>query len=625
MIRQRMRSTATGDQGVAMIFVIAIGLFVTILVVAMFGNVLQNSTNSRQHRNVTSAEGAAEAGISDIFFKLSQNDPSSGQTYWSELPTQCPQSNPCPSQNLGNASYKTWVTNEVLGGNATGRLIIWSQGTYGANTRTIRETVQQSYPPAFDYSMFASKGIDIHHHNSYLSPQVQTTAIHSNGYINLDYSSEYTVNTMEAVGNITFAKGGGSTPGGNIPQTGYQWYDPLNGRCYPGGYAQSGGQCDSTQMYSGNSLVTGTVEAGSVTLPLRGQINKLTNTIPMGNGAPDITGGPYNGGILTSSFTDYTGKTYTGTTNTPAQTACSVCDQGNPASGVFAGGKVSGSLWLQKDYAPPVIPFPSINYATTYRPIANTYSSSTAFLTYADKTTSNYKCFATGTNTLQGCNAGQWPDAIVLPAGYYDVTSGSLSLNYASIQKDVQSALGASTAGAAPILIIRGGLIVESGSLTIKAGLVLAGTDNSYQVLNAPSGKDPVTVNVSSNGGLLDSSANNPGILAVGGSIDSSDYDTDSSWTATCGCYEPKRATPVYIRGLVYSASWDSTTGTSVPQNQHFHNFDPKNLQKLFGAQVGADLHDCNNFTFTYDPIVRNAFGFGGGSVKVVDYQELGS
>ena len=40
-----MRSTATGDQGVAMIFVIAIGLVVTILVVAMFGNVLQNSTS----------------------------------------------------------------------------------------------------------------------------------------------------------------------------------------------------------------------------------------------------------------------------------------------------------------------------------------------------------------------------------------------------------------------------------------------------------------------------------------------------------------------------------------------------------------------------------------------------
>jgi hypothetical protein len=46
---------------------------------------------------------------------------------------------------------------------------------------------------------------------------------------------------------------------------------------------------------------------------------------------------------------------------------------------------------------------------------------------------------------------------------------------------------------------------------------------------------------------------------------------------------------------------------------------------KIYGAQVGADLHDCNNFSFTYDPIVKNAFGFGGGSIKVLTYQELGN
>jgi hypothetical protein len=110
----------------------------------------------------------------------------------------------------------------------------------------------------------------------------------------------------------------------------------------------------------------------------------------------------------------------------------------------------------------------------------------------------------------------------------------------------------------------------------------------------------------------------------AGGQISSNDYDTDSPWTSS-STYEPLKAAPVYIRGLVYSASYNATTGTSTPQNQHWHNFDPKNLMKIYGAQVGADLHDCNNFSFTYDPIVKNAFGFGGGSIKVLTYQELGN
>lgn len=617
-----MRRALRGDEGVAMIFVIAVGLVVSILVVAMFGSVLQNSTNSRSHRNVTSAQAAAEAGISDAFFKLSQNDPGTGKTYWSEF-AGCPQSLPC-TQSVGtNASYKMWVTNETVGGNPTGHLIIWSQGKFGANTRTIRETVQQTYPPAFDYSMFASKGIDIHHHgSSYLSPQVTTTSIHSNGYIKLDYSSEYTVNTMEAVTSITFAAGGGSTPGGNILDTGYSWYDPLNSRCYPGGTSGTS-QSSCTVKYSGNSLVTGSVEAASVSMPLRGQINKLMT--PQQVGTQTIDGGPYNGGILAGSFSSYN-QTYTGTNSIPTITSCAVCDQGDPNTGVSGDGKVAGHLWLEKNYAPPVIPFPSIDFSTKYRPISTTYSSASDFLTYVDKTTSNYRCF-NGTSTLGACATGAWPDAIELPPAYYDITSGSLTLKASSVQSDVASALGVRTYGAVPVIIVRGGIIVENGGITLNSGLVMVGKDQtggSDNILLPPSGKDPISVNVASgSGAFLDSSANLPAILAAGGSINSSDYDTDSSWTATCNCYEPNKATPIYIRGLVYSASWNGTT--SVPQNQHWHNYDPKNLMKIYGSQVGADLHDCNNFTFTYDPIVRNAFGFGGGSVKVVDYQELGS
>jgi hypothetical protein len=83
-----------------------------------------------------------------------------------------------------------------------------------------------------------------------------------------------------------------------------------------------------------------------------------------------------------------------------------------------------------------------------------------------------------------------------------------------------------------------------------------------------------------------------PAVLAVGGSIKSQDYDTDSGWTAACACYEPDKSTPIYIRGLVYSATWDSTASISTPESQHWHNYDPKNLMKIYGSQVGGTLHD---------------------------------
>jgi hypothetical protein len=76
----------------------------------------------------------------------------------------------------------------------------------------------------------------------------------------------------------------------------------------------------------------------------------------------------------------------------------------------------------------------------------------------------------------------------------------------------------------------------------------------------------------------------------------------------------------------VYSAAYNATTKTSVPSDQHWHNEDPKNLVKIFGAQVGDTLHDCSNFNFTYDPLVKKAFGFSGsGTVVVQDFRELGA
>ena len=95
MFRLRARYAVRRDDGIAMLFVIAMGLVITAFVVAMFSTVLQSSATARVHRNVTSAQGAAEAALSDVVLKLGQNDVTSGQPNWSVLPGSCTQASPC--------------------------------------------------------------------------------------------------------------------------------------------------------------------------------------------------------------------------------------------------------------------------------------------------------------------------------------------------------------------------------------------------------------------------------------------------------------------------------------------------------------------------------------------------
>jgi hypothetical protein len=501
-----------------------------------------------------------------------------------------------------------------VGGTATGNLIIWAKGTYGGNTRTIRALVQQSSPPAFDYSMFASKGIDIHQHGGWLSPQVWTTSVHSNGYIYIDYPSEFNVNSLEAVGNLTLEKGGGKIPSGTVSSSGYSWPDPLNGKCYPGGYqspggtAPVGGSCPN--MYPGNAVINGTVHAGSLTLGSHGIIKQVATPITLDTGQ-------LLQGYTTDSSTN--GSAYVASSNVNCATACT---KSSPT-----GGQLQGTVSVGSGNTPAVVPFPSINYASLIRPAAQTagtyYSSPASFLSWATGTTSNfYNVQSNGTLQSWTAASNHFPDVILL-TGLYDVNGGSLSLDFGTVLKNVEAATNM-TGSAAPVILVKGGLVVEGGGLTLSSGLVVVGSDNQTTgIVTAynPTTKTPVTINTSA---LLDPNAQQPGLLMAGGQIQSNDYDTDSPWSST-STYEPAKAAPVYVRGLVYSASYSATTGTSTPQNQHWHNFDPKNLMKIYGAQVGADLHDCNNFSFTYDPVVKNAFGFGGGSVKVIDYQELGN
>jgi len=626
MISLRVRDSLRRDEGVAMLFVIAIGLIVAILAVSMFAAVLQNQKSTRTQRNITSAQGAAEAGLDDMVYKLGQIDTATGKSYWSEYtPTgtaPLTQSSPFPLDfGANNASASTWM---AAGPSGSGTYYIYVKGSYGGNTRTIRATVTQSSPPAFDYSMFASKGIDIHQHGGWLSPQVWTTSVHSNGYIYIDYPSQFNFNVLEAVGNLTVEKGGGKIPSGTVPASGYSWLDPLNGLCYPGGpshpggIAPSGGQC-TAYTYPGNAELNGSVYAGSLTLGSHGVIKNATPlTLDTGQ---VLDGGTINGSVLT------------GSSNVNCATSC---NKSSPT-----GGQVQGSVTVQSGYAPPVIPFPSIDLATVYGGKAsgetnnpstptgtNHFTSPSSFLTWATTTTSNfYNADSNGNLTAWSCSTppcSQFPDVILLK-GDFDISGGGLSLDYGTVLKNVQTATGM-TGGGAPIILVQGALVVDSGSLTLSSGLVVIGGDENYNGIVHPYNsvsKTPAWIDTNNSTGLL-KPATQPGIVAAGGQISSNDYDTDSPWSSS-STYEPLKAAPVYIRGLVYSALWNATTQTSTPQNQHWHNFDPKNLMKIYGSQVGADLHNCNNFSFTYDPIVKNAFGFGGGSVKVIDYQELGN
>jgi hypothetical protein len=371
--------------------------------------------------------------------------------------------------------------------------------------------------------------------------------------------------------------------------------------------------------YSGNAMIAGTIKAGSVTVGNRGQVLPVSAATTMDTGqvinqaAGDIYTGSANIG----------GTSYT---TTAAGNGCVSCNKGAAATA----GQVSGALKVTPGYAPPVIPFPSVNYATTYRVKAqgeqdasgkqHVFSSAASFFsTITAANSGNYR-YWNGTAWATWAPGNTTAPGVILLDGTYDITGGNLQFNYSNIQSQVNAATG--TSGPAPIIIIRGSLVVETGSIKLNSGLAMVGDNNRTDFVVPGTATTPPAIDTTK---LLDANATMPAVLAAGGTIDSSDYDTDSSWTATCGCYEPGKATPIYIRGLVYSAAWDSTASISVPANQHWHNYDPKNLMKIYGAQVGGTLHDCNNFSFTYDPLVQKAFGFGGGTVYIKDYQELGT
>src|SRR5207247_3835824 len=100
---------------------------------------------------------------------------------------------------------------------------------------------------------------------------------------------------------------------------------------------------------------------------------------------------------------------------------------------------------------------------------------------------------------------------VVLKGTYY-VTSNGLNLNWSSIR----SLFGTASDKKTPVIMIKGALIVESGSVTLQSSLTVVGP--TMDPFNPTGTYGSSTV---------------PGILAAGGNITANDYDSDSSWTST--------------------------------------------------------------------------------------------
>lgn len=710
-----------GEVGFALITVILVMMVIALLSVVIAQNIVSDLNGAKRQVQVTSSLTAADAGLSDLVYQLQQG------TNWSTYKTTY------SSCGTGSCTYPTTTTGTWYGWNTvgTGRyrahvdscailsssrlsssgcqastdVVATLVGQFPANTgatQTIQAIVrnQAGGPAAFNYAMFGDTGIQIHHHNdSYISPTIVTTSIHSNGSITLNYPAIYRVGTMEAAGAITIADGGGSDPAGSVTSS-YNWPYWISGsdsanpaRCYPAlqypalQMPTSGANsywavptgsgttwsCSGDPQWSPNAVVVGDILANSVDVKAHGDTQQPTGT-PVVNGnqwTPEATGttcGPTNQAGFTDPVTgvcipddqanvdagsvkfDVTAQTFTGpSTNTNAvvvhnsSNGCTGCNQGTSDLSGHIGGQVNlhNSSW-----APPTIPFPSLNYSAVTLPVAQTdqgssgacttgstchvFSSATAFLTWLETATNVYNpgtgtAYSASVNPCPTSYCMTWLDAnkkytatqanvaYVVLRGDYEMTGTD---KLALAEDSLRTAFHTGSTAATPTIMVAGALVNEGGDITLTASLTVVGpTMDPFNPL-VPDSQLP-------NGVFTV-----PGLLASGGggqAISSTDYDTDGPYTSTAN-YQSIYKNTVIVRGLVYSGAYSSSTGTSTSENQHWHNSDPKNAQIIVGAQIGGTLHDCSNFTFSYDPLIENLQGFsggGGGGVYVVDWVQL--
>lgn len=553
--------------------------------------------------------------------------------------------------------------------------------------RTVQATLRKQAPAAFDFAMFADRAVTVHHHGgSYISPTIKTPKIHSNGDIKLDFSSSYVIDYMEATGNVTIG-GSGQVPGGG-GNAAYNWPYWVSGtdadnpkRCYPSksfppqdysatywNFPDAANTCPTTPKYSPNAKVVGDVLGNSVTVAGQGDtVAGSTATSCAGTGQPGendpVTGvciparsGNVDGASVSVNGTSYTGvatgttvKTHykSGTSPAPCSGAdclpdCPKCNQGTADAGGMVGGVVRAH---PSGWAPPKLDFPSLDYASTYLPAAradqnsgvtNTCSSSgapnPATTCHVFPTTDGKDMFqyASNKNNIKVDIKGQdysanpnpcstcatWLDRnkkytddktkvryVVLRGTQY-YPQNPINFDWASIRSLFATPSGEPT----PTMMIKGNLVAEKGSMNMESSLTLVGP--TMDPFNPAAPNLPSTTV--------------PALMAAGGQIHAADYDSDSGWTAASG-YEATKRNSTIVRGLVYSATWDAATKKSLAANQHWHNYDPKNEIRIIGAQVGSTLHDCNSFSFSYDPLVRNLTGFTAkeGNVYIINWKEL--
>jgi hypothetical protein len=596
-----------GEQGFAMVTVLALMLIMSVLVVTIFSIVTSEQKGVVRQRNVTSARQAAEAGIDELVWKMGQSV--SGVSNWDSYPTTYAGANSY-TYPVGDG---TFAGNVALDPTDASRRIITMKGTYGGRTRTVVATVRRQSPAAFDYSMFASTKIQIHNHGGWLSPDVVTTKIHSNGDITLDGPSQYRFDTMTAVNSIIYDNNFNTkTPDGvTIPTTGYNYtYNlPSPALCFPG---RTVGACTaSSPKYAGFVALTGNVAAKSVTVDVHGQSL-------IGPAVTTVTGQtvPASLGTVKASTAKIGGLTLS-TPGTYTSANCANCGKGSST----AGGQTAGPVTIASGYAPAVVPFPALNYQQTYKVRAqgesgtHVFTSPTTFLDYVTTVSNGMYRKVDSSGNLSAWSASDGAPGVLLLDGDWYLTSGNLSLTWSDMLTRVKAKTGISTITKPPVIVIRGSLVNETGGLDFQAPVAVVGPGNDVNFVLPGPAFDMTR--------FLSASATEPGVVAAGGDISGNDCDTDT-WN-NAGSYEPLKTCPIYIRGLVYSASYNTTSKTATPQNQHWHNEDPKNQVRIFGAQVGDTLHDCSTFSFTYDPLVKKAFGFSGsGQIEIVDFRETG-
>ncbi len=600
------RAHRPDEEGYGLAVVLILALVMSVLAVTAFASMRNTELNTREQRNVTSARGVADGGAEELIYELgltgSQWDDYVGQTF---------------TGVLGDGSWTGTVS-----GSGTQRTInvTGEYPTGSGDTVDIEVVVERDAPAAFGFAMFADSGIDIHHHSgsTWLAPRVFTTGgVHTNGDAKIDGSAEFDLSDPVGTNDGTFSAVGtieapakqaslGSHPnlsygGGNVPPGGYTWrYDIGNGNlCYPGAVAPTGAGtngCGGIRPFVAGVRIAGTVQAGGLVLTTNGRIDGDANV---------AAGGTFN----------TTNGTITGTVSRPP----------NP---------------------PATIPFPSLDFETTYKVRAlqqqsgtcptsdpallscgkqHVWNSDTAFFQFITNPANGF--YRTASHT-------PWTDTTTKPA-YLLVRGdwyvyGGVDFTLTAITSAMASN-GLSFTGGPPPVVIAGSLVTPNGGMTMQGRLYMVGRGNRTDFIDASQPGD-VNLNYFLNrdnagndvGPSSGFSSVEPAVLAAGDKIDGKDFDDDSSWETNADL-ELAKSNATYIRGLVYSAEWNAGSQTSTAADQHWHNYDPKNEARIYGAQVGGKLHDCNNFEFTYDPVVRNAFGFtdsGSGGVSVVRWDE---